>query len=243
LISSTSQTGLGKEGVRSLNLVLFYNTYSKFKINIRDDSLDYRCSHQKIGKGAIGLTLNITDKNSLADNQLFIVTTHLPFDDKRPEQANPDRLDCLNGAIMKFGISNKDSLLMFGDLNFRTKEGQDIQIVDFLNQDKDTASWIKDSVSVAISKNMNVVKTCKLKVGRDPEICKANQYKDCYELGTEKKPRDPSYCDRILFTSDLDLVGYETFDIGGTQYTDHLIVAGLFSYTINSGEDFDFEQI
>jgi hypothetical protein len=233
VISQTSQMGFGKELFRKLQLIILVNTYSKFKFKIRDETLDYRCGHQTIGKGAIGVLLNVVDPMTVSDHLLYIITTHLPFDDKRPQQANQDRIDCLNGMIEKFKIESNNSVLIFGDLNFRIKLDYDVQIEEFL---KDNL-WLKDSVSVAKSKNINVIKTCKLVVERDVEKCKETNYNSCYDVGTDKKPRNPSYCDRILFSSDLDLDQYETFDIGGTTYTDHLLVAGIFTYDISSDQE------
>ena len=238
LISTTYQQGVGKEGIRSLNLAIFANQYSSFKFKVRTEELSYRCKHQTLGKGAIGTLLNVVSPDSLSDNSLYIVTTHLPFDDKKPNQANQERIDCLNEMIENFQINETDSFLVFGDLNFRTNLNYDVQIQDFLQNKK----WIRDSVSEALSKNLNVVKTCKLKLQRNIEECKSTQYKDCYDLGKENKPRIPSYCDRILFTSDLSLEGYETIDTGNLNYTDHLMVIGLFSFDISKNKDDFFEM-
>lgn len=187
------------------------------------------------------------------------ITAHLPYlaDDISGGQGLAARNDCMNGIYSKLidGQDN-DNVFLFGDLNYRIvlSEGQtDTDLVREIGLnltgegDTITATQYDQLMSTKLpggfkeglvvggkSFGPNYMPTCKLVKKRGKECdfelnSPTGGSSECYVTSKGLSPRVPSWCDRILYSSDqLEPAIYTSLNSGNIRLSDHSAVVANF---------------
>lgn len=247
LVKKGKSFGLGKEGLRGLRMRIFKkreleNTQflSEFTMN---------CKVQKLGKGAIGFTIQTNDK------KIFVVNAHLPFNVELENNAYEGRLECMENIIDFIKQSGVNKGFIFGDLNFRIKieNGKNIpdmfESFNFRKHKLEGNEMIKDELYLLMK---NPIKDLQFFEGVDQKgptfmpTCKFNTKKNCEKIEIDKgiiscykltvkrfgkeTDRIPSYCDRIIYTNGITCNSYFSVYKDAMKKSDHMGVGGIYLF-------------
>jgi hypothetical protein len=233
--------------LRGLHIAVFMYKNTQLEIySIKMDKI--RClglqNYITLGKGAI--VVNI-DTNI---GKLSFVNIHLPFSSKSIYNGFRYKdviwqSKCLNDIYLQVVNKFGKNMFLFGDFNFRIQllENQTAQEIaekmlmfniDYYKELFEQADELKllkyyymDSWGSLIEGINNegplFLPTCKLKHYREQEY-----NLDIFKLGS-KNQRIPSWCDRILFSNNIECLYYNRWDYKDMNKSDHASVVGFYT--------------
>ena len=249
-VGRTSFMGLGRADpfVRGLRLSIYLRANAVGKIRKEYAPNTYTNSIFQ-NKGAVGIRLTLPDKRVLA-----ILNAHLPFDAKslRDSVHKQDpyiRQDAVfvqnqfyNETYRRLFIApSADVVIFMGDLNYRmapylnwSAEQTGTDLLEHpekaMQGDELRYQMNKGNVYALFEGIDNLgpqfLPTCKMQKGRLSSI-NAEITIESYSLGKEDQ-RVPSYCDRILYSSGVNCLEYDRFDVDMMNKSDHAGVIGLY---------------
>ncbi|XWV25694.1 hypothetical protein QJ857_gp0019 [Tupanvirus soda lake] len=245
--------GIGAEGIRGLRIGLLINKnfttdFSFYFYKPLFESSLKISEGQHFGKGAILLELKVI--KDAKNYHMHFINTHLPFLEKLNDQGKEIRDKTLQETLQSFEKKLKnetsESITKFimGDLNYRIDFNNDEDIskkfieqlnknelnIDNINQYKDYDQLRKtlNSDLIAYKEGINndgptFLPTCKLE-----KKCPIPKDGRKYQTSKGKTIRIPSWCDRILYSGNINCKLYQRFDSGFTCKSDHIPVIGLY---------------
>lgn len=195
------------------------------------------------GKGGVCINI-VTNFGSLA-----FLNVHLPFSSRSIIKSNERHpallwqaqcLEELYGECVK--EYSPDHIIVLGDLNFRVQlRSEQASTIAKNLFTKDQKEYIKELLAEADELRLLInyphstlpklleginnygptfLPTCKLAHNREPtNIAREGVYK-CGKLDQ----RTPSWCDRILYTQNIECVEYDRWDYGNMNLSDHAAV-------------------
>ncbi len=282
-VKKHKKKGLGEKGnmfLRGLRLRVYVDNQSLRRKDVKISSLfsvtcgltnasrvsnisskfNYLRKSQPFGKGAIGMTIKINDID------FFIVTAHLPFNDKLDDLGQSLRLGCLQQALSSSDVQRKPGFI-FGDLNFRIrKNGEGLNLDNFPSNNfeyKDLKGFgLIDTLEKNVNNNLQLQEgvrnegptfhpTCKLLTmkkadndcvmddeGKISTKCYNRKKVEVVESSTVIIKRVPSYCDRILYSENINFnircEKYFALYTNDLKKSDHAAVGGLYTISKKS---------
>lgn len=109
------------------------------------------------------------------------------------------------------------------------------QLTNFIQSGKKPLNLFREGIN---NNGPNFLPTCKLQISKIPSST-VEETKRSYQIEKNKSIRIPSWCDRVLYTTDLNEKSnitcdlYETFDRGYTCKSDHKPVIALYTIKLN----------
>ncbi|XWV24462.1 hypothetical protein QJ856_gp0018 [Tupanvirus deep ocean] len=245
--------GIGAEGIRGLRLGLLINknyttNFSFYFYKPLFESSVSISEGQQFGKGAIMLDLKVNKDNK--DYHAHFINTHLPFLEKHNDQGKQIRDITLKETLQSFQNKLKNentnvvNKFIMGDLNYRIDFGtDDTKINEFIEKINDNQLNSQNIINYKDYDQLNQTLASDLKTFKEGinnngptflPTCKLE--KKCpipdngrkYQTKKGNTKRVPSWCDRILYSGNINCKLYQSFDSGFTCKSDHMPVIGLY---------------